>query len=227
MDSAEMSFRGIASGHRVKRSIHVSHGPTRSIWSWLNRASGVLNVPSGARICLCTFDFWQERVQAVISRLIFGQKNLAEIRFTVALGPVRAKGCRVSKTTLRWVIGTKGRGASIEVSQMICVSAVGTGKYVNLQVANSGDNRSKVCRRGWSKTICRKSISEEENRELMGRQDKASAAAFCSPEICRISLVNCETIQVTSFTRRILIRLRAQYESKLTVISVDHKLPTL
>ena len=52
---------------------------------------------------------------------------------------------------------------------MICMSAVGTGRYANLQVANSGDDRSKVFRRGWSKAICRKSISEGENRELMGR----------------------------------------------------------
>ena len=74
---------------------------------------------------------------------------------------------------------------------MICVSAVGTGRYANLQVANSGDDRSKVFKRGWSTAICRKSISERENRELIGRRDKASAAAFCSPEICRMSLVNC------------------------------------
>ena len=75
---------------------------------------------------------------------------------------------------------------------MICVSAVGTGRYVNLQVSNSGD-KSKVSRRGWSKAMCRKSISEGENRELIGRRDKASAATFCSPDICRISFVNCET----------------------------------
>ena len=56
-----------------------------------------MNVLRGARICLCTFDLWQERVQAVISRFIFGQKNLAEISFTVAFGPGRAKWCRVSK----------------------------------------------------------------------------------------------------------------------------------
>ena len=29
--------------------------------------------------------------------------------------------------------------------------------------------------------------------ELIGRRDTSSAAAFYSPEICRISLVNCET----------------------------------
>ena len=119
------------------------------------------------------------------------QKNLAEINLTVALGPGCANWCRVPKTTLRWVIGTRGRGASIEVSQIICVSAVGTGRYANLQVANSGDDRFKVSRRGWSKAICRKSISEGEKRELIGRRD--NAAAFCSPEICRISFVNCET----------------------------------
>ena len=156
----------------------------------------VLNVPRGARICLCNFDFWQdtqERMQAVISRLIFGPKNLAEISFNVALSPGCSRWCRMSKTTLRWVIGTKGRGEFVEVSQMICVSAVDTGRYVNLQVANSGDDRSKVSRRGWSKAICCKPISDGENRELIGRRDKASAAAFCSPEICRISLVNCET----------------------------------
>ena len=53
----------------------------------------MLNVLRGARICLCTFEAWQdtqERVQAVISRLIFGQKNLTEISFTVALDP----GCQ-------------------------------------------------------------------------------------------------------------------------------------
>ena len=122
-----------------------------------------------------------------------GQKNLAEISFTVALGPRCAKWCRVSKTTLRWVIRTKGRGKFVEVLEMICVSAVGTGRYANLQVANSGDDRSKVSRCGWSKAICRKSISRGENRELIGRRDKASATTFCSPEICRISLVNCET----------------------------------
>ena len=33
---------------------------------------------------------------------------------------------------------------------MICVSAMGTGRYANLQVANSGDDRSMVSRRGWS-----------------------------------------------------------------------------
>ena len=76
---------------------------------------------------------------------------------------------------------------------MICVSAEGTGRYANLQVANSGDDRSKESRCGWSKAICRKSISEGENRELIGRQDKASATAFCSPEICWMSLVNCKT----------------------------------
>ena len=57
-------------------------------------ATGVFNVPSGAQICLCTFDFWQdtqERIQAVISRRIFSQQNLAEISFTVALGPGYAK----------------------------------------------------------------------------------------------------------------------------------------
>ena len=76
---------------------------------------------------------------------------------------------------------------------MHCMSAVGTSWYVNLQVANSGDARSKVSRRGWSKAICRKSVSVGENRELIGRRDKVSVAAFCSPEICRISLVNCKT----------------------------------
>ena len=73
---------------------------------------------------------------------------------------------------------------------MICVSAVGTGRYANLQVANSGDDRSKVSRRDWCKAICCKSISEGESRELIGMRDKASAAAFCSPEICQVSLVN-------------------------------------
>ena len=48
---------------------------------------------------------------------------------------------------------------------MIYVPAVDTGRYVNLQVANSGDDRSKVSRRGWSKAICRKSISEGKNTE--------------------------------------------------------------
>ena len=47
---------------------------------------------------------------------------------------------------------------------MICVSAVGTARYVNLQVANSGDDRSMVFRSGWSKAICCKPISEGENR---------------------------------------------------------------
>ena len=51
--------------------------------------------------------------------------------------------------------------------------------YVNLQVANSGDDRSKVSRHGWSK-----SISEGEDRELIARRDKACIAAFYSPEIC-------------------------------------------
>ena len=76
---------------------------------------------------------------------------------------------------------------------MICMSAAGTGRYANLQVANSGDDRFKVSRRGWFKAICRKSIFVDENGELIGRLNKASAAAFCSPKICRISLVNCET----------------------------------
>ena len=76
---------------------------------------------------------------------------------------------------------------------MICMSAVGTGRYVNLKVANSGDDRSKVSRCGWFKAVCRKSISKGENRELIGRRDKAFPAAFCSLEICRISSVNCET----------------------------------
>ena len=110
---------------------------------------------------------------------------------------------------------------------MICVSAVGTGRYANLQVANSGDDRSKVSRRSWSKGICRKSISEGDNRELIGRRHKASAATFCSPEIHRISLVNFETKSKWRVARRILVRLRTQCESKRTVIGVDHKLPAL
>ena len=70
---------------------------------------------------------------------------------------------------------------------MICVSTVGTGRYANLQVANSSDDRPKVSRRSWSQAICRKSISEGENRELIGKRDKASATAFYSPEMCRIN----------------------------------------
>ena len=126
----------------------------------------MLNVPRRAQICLYTVDFWQdtkEHVQAVISRLIFGQKKLAEISFTVALGPECARWYRMSKTILRCVIRTKGRDEFDKVSQMICMSAVGTGRYVNFQVANSGDVRSQVTRRGWSKAICRKSISVGEN----------------------------------------------------------------
>ena len=48
----------MASGQRVRRSIEVwrysnlrltSHGPTKSIWTWLNLASGVVNVPRVVR----------------------------------------------------------------------------------------------------------------------------------------------------------------------------------
>ena len=62
---------------------------------------------------------------------------------------------------------------------------MGTGRYVNLQVANSGDDRFKVSRRGWSKAICHKSISEGEDRELIGRRNKKHwkvLAAFHKPK---------------------------------------------
>ena len=54
--SAEMSGIGMASGHRVNRSMTVKRydcpleggrGPTMSMWTWSNLASGVANVPHG------------------------------------------------------------------------------------------------------------------------------------------------------------------------------------
>ena len=57
--SADMSGIGIASGHLVKRSTHVrryvlpfegGRGPTRSMWTWSNLASGVAKVPNGVLV---------------------------------------------------------------------------------------------------------------------------------------------------------------------------------
>ena len=134
-----------------------------------------------------------------MSRLIFGQKNLPKISFTEAATPWCARLCRVSKTARRCVIGTRRRGESVKVSQIICMSQVVTGRYVNLQVAYSDDDRPNVSRRGWSKAIVEGQYPKVMT-ELIERRDKASAVTFCSTEICRISLVNCK-MKVSSFAR--------------------------
>ena len=121
---------------------------------------------------------------------------------------------------------TKGRGALVEKSQMTCVSAVATGRYANLQVTNSGDDRSKVSRRGQSKAICRKSISEGENRELIGRRGVCRSILFTRDMSDIVGKLR-NKIQVASFAKSILVRLRAQCESKRTGIGVDYKLPAL
>ena len=133
------------------------------------------------------------RIQAVMSHLIFDQKNLSEIRFTVSATTGCARSCRVSKTARWLVVGARGRSESAEVSQIICVSEVGTGRYVNLPVAYPGDDWSYVPRRDCSKAISWRSISEGNDRELVERRDKALAATSCSPEIYWISQVNCQT----------------------------------
>ena len=78
-----------------------------------------------------------------------------------------------------------------QMSQVICVLEVGTGRYINLLVANSCDNRFNISKRGWSEAIHWRLISEGNDRELTGRCDKVSAATFCSPMIL-ILLVNWE-----------------------------------
>ena len=110
---------------------------------------------------------------------------------------------------------------------MICVSAVGTGRYANLQVVNSGDDRSKVSRHGWSKPISRKSISKGENRELIRRRQGVRRSILFTKDMSDIIGKLRNKIQVASFSRIILVRLRAQCESKWTVIGGDHKLPVL
>ena len=65
--SVEVSDSGMTSGQRVKRSTHVSkcvlpfaggRGPTMSICTWLNLASGGEKEPMGVTVCLCTFERW-------------------------------------------------------------------------------------------------------------------------------------------------------------------------
>ena len=62
--SAVIVVIGMASGHHVRLSIHVSRylnpseggrGPTRSMWTRSNRAPGVANVESGVTVCRWTF----------------------------------------------------------------------------------------------------------------------------------------------------------------------------
>ena len=134
---------------RYSNPLMTGHGPTRSTWTWLNLAAGVVNIPKGARIYLSTFDFWQdtqERAQAVISRLIFGQKYLAEISFTVAATP----GCRVTKTTRRWVPGanctTSFCFASLKVFSSLVSSEISTFFFfLLLNKLERGDRRSSQC----------------------------------------------------------------------------------
>ena len=63
--SAVISGIGMASGQRVKRSMQVSRyvcplecgrGPTRSMWMWSKRMSGLAKVDRGVTVCRCTLE---------------------------------------------------------------------------------------------------------------------------------------------------------------------------
>ena len=162
-----------------------------------------------------------------MSRLIFGQKNLAEISFTVVITPGCARPCRVWKTARRWVVGTRGLGEFVEMSQIICVSEVGTGRYVNLPVAYSGDDKSDVSRRGWSKAICRRMISEGDDRIDWKARQRVGRYVLFTGHMSDIAGKLRNKIQMSSFARWIYIRLRTQRERKRTMIDINHKFVTL
>ena len=84
-----------------------------------------------------------------------------------------------------------------------------------------------MSRHGWSKAICRKSISVGENRELIGKRDKVSTTAFCSPEMSDIVGKLQKQLQSGEFREEKTFWLRMQCKSKRMVIGVDHKLPAV
>ena len=86
---------------------------------------------------------------------------------------------------------------------MICVSAVGTGSHVNLQFANSGDDRSNVSRRGWSKAIYRKSISAGDSRIYRKAGQCVCHSILFTRDMSDIIGKLRNKIQVASFVRRI------------------------
>ena len=82
-----------------------------------------------------------------------------------------ARLCRVSKIAWR-VFGSRGRGESFEVLQIICMSKVGTGRFVNLPVAYLGDDRSNIpdvaglspLIEGWYSKVMKENWLESETR---------------------------------------------------------------
>ena len=133
-----ISFIGIASGQRVNRSIIVNiycfswdlgNGPKMSTWILSNLLVGVLNVFSGAFICICTLDFWQGThvlAHSVQSLLILIQVKRAVINLRVALIPGCDMLCKKLKMVCWYLAGTIGLNWLSDVSHIIllCISMV-------------------------------------------------------------------------------------------------------
>ena len=139
---AEMSLIGIASDHRVKRSMHVSRyvkpldggsGPTRSMWTLLNRLFGSSNRPRGVAVCLCIFACWHAKhsfVHCRTSTLILGQIKRDTTSFRVAFIPGWDNSCKERKAALLNYLGTHGLGFPVDTSHNTGLSVIGKLTFV-------------------------------------------------------------------------------------------------
>ena len=200
--SALISVIGMASDHHVNWSIQVSRcvnpleggsGPTMSMCSMSNCASGVAKVDNGVTVCRWILKYWHLMhvlAHCQTSLLIPGQTYLVVIRLCVA----RMLGCKIEwrwLKTLCWNwTGTTGLRVPLHVSQVSQVPE--TGREVPLRskefevdrsLDSSGSSR-------WAIANCSKSITGEEFWETACTHNRASAAWLLLPWMWHMSDVN-------------------------------------
>ena len=124
-----VSFRGIASGHREKRSTIVrrwvnplegGRGPTRSTCMWSKRRFGMSNCSSGALMCVWILELWQgmhARTQFPTCFLSPFLTNLELMNFLVIRIEWRDRRCIRSKTWCHYETGTTSLVCPVDVSQ--------------------------------------------------------------------------------------------------------------
>ena len=124
---AEMSTKGMAIGHLVKRSTAVRRylnpfergNVTRSRFKCSKRLFGTINSPIGGVTCLVTLACWHckhSRAHFEQSSLMEGQITLLATVCLVLSTPGCPKPCRTSKMRRRREKGTYGRAGPLEIS---------------------------------------------------------------------------------------------------------------
>ena len=126
--SEDISWRGNASGHRLKQSttvrrylqpLEAGKGPTKSTWMLLNLEAAGGSIVIGDLVCRPTFEAWQakqSRHHCLTSFCMSGQTKRDFISLTVGLVPPWLSPWCASKTDRRNAGGTNGWILPVETS---------------------------------------------------------------------------------------------------------------